>query len=284
MAASTSPTLRRRRLASELRRLREQARLTCDEVGERLGCTGSRISRIEKGRLGIRPGDVHELLDVYGVTEPLRGQLLQLARDARKRGWWQVYNDVLTDEMKTFVGLETDATSIMNYEAHYIPGLLQTEAYARELFLAWRPSVTTETVEKLTKVRMARQTVLSSADRPTLWAVLDEAVLQRTVGGPGVMREQLHHLLTLSEHGMVTIQIVPFRSGAYHPLGSSFILFEFPDPRDQPVVYMENLAGGLYLEQPAEVAQCIVGFNHLRANALPDHDSAALIAQVAKSL
>ena len=284
MAASTSPTLRRRRLASELRRLREQAKLTCDEVGARIGCTGSRISRIENGRLGIRPGDVHELLEIYQVTGPLRDQLVQLAREARKRGWWQAYNDVLTDEMKTFVGLEAEATSIMNYEAHYIPGLLQTEAYARELFLAWRPSVSAEAVERLTRVRMARQDVLAKSDRPTLWAVLDEAVLQRAVGGPGVMREQLHHLLTLSEHGQVTLQIFPFRSGAYHPMGSGFIVFEFPEPADQPIVYLENLAGGLYLEDPAEVAQCIVGFNHLRANALPDHESAALIAQVAKSL
>jgi hypothetical protein len=131
---------------------------------------------------------------------------------------------------------------------------------------------------------MERQEVLARSDRPTLWVVLDEAVLQRVVGGPEVMRAQLHQLLTLGEHGGVTVQIFPFRSGAYHPMGSGFIVFEFPEPQDEPVVYLENLAGGLYLEDAAEVAQCIVGFNHLRANALPDHASAALIEQVADSL
>ena len=284
MAHPTSPTVRRRRLASELRRLRESARLTCDDVGERLGCTGSRISRIETGRLGIRPGDVREMLDLYDVTGAEADRLIQLARDARQRGWWQAYNDVLTEEFKTFVGLEAEASSILDYEAHYVPGLLQTQAYARELFRVWRPSVDPSKVDRLTAVRMERQELLRGPNAPDLWVVIDETILRRNVGGPAVMREQLDRLLAASEYPNVTIQVVPFDAGAYVAMGSAFIVFEFPDALDESVAYMENLARGLYLEDKDEVAACTLAFNHLRAAALPDHESTALITEVAKGL
>ncbi|MBB5868406.1 transcriptional regulator with XRE-family HTH domain [Allocatelliglobosispora scoriae] len=284
MASANSPTVRKRRLCSELRRLREAARLTCDEVGQQIGCTGSRISRIESGRLGIRPGDVRELLDVYGVTGAEADALVLLAREARQRGWWQAYNDVMSHAFKTFVGLETEASAILSYESHYVPGLLQTPDYARELFLAVRPSYEAGKVERHTALRMARQSVLTSDSPPDFWVVMDEAVLRRTVGGPDIMRAQLERLTAAGEMPNVTLQVMPFTSGAHGGMGSGFMVFEFPDEIDSRVVYAENIAGATFLEEPSEITRCTVAFNHLRSAALPDVQSLALISQVAKSL
>ncbi|GHJ49472.1 transcriptional regulator [Catellatospora sp. TT07R-123] len=284
MVSAKSPTVRRRRLCGELRRLREAARMTCDEVGRELGCTGSRISRIESGRLGIRPGDVRELLDVYRVTGPEADRLVQLARDARQRGWWYAYNDVVSETMKTFVGLEAEASSIQNYEAHFVPGLLQAEPYARELFEGVRPTLDAETVQRRLALRMARQQVLHRADPPDAWFILDEAALRHRVGGAGVMRAQLDHLLEIGELPNVTVQVIPFAAGVHFGMGSGFVVFDFPDPLDTSVAHTENLVGAVFWEEQSEVDRCRVAFNHLRSAALSDVGSRVFIGDMAKEI
>ncbi|MEV0455107.1 helix-turn-helix domain-containing protein [Catellatospora methionotrophica] len=284
MASAKSPTVRRRRLCGELRRLREAAGMTCEEVARQLECTASRISKIEGGRLGIRPGDVRELLDIYKISGAEADRLVLLAREARKRGWWHVYNDVTSDAFRTFVGLETEASSITSYEAHYIPGLLQTEDYARELFLAARPTLDPERVARRTELRMARQQLLTQASPPDLWVVLDEAVLRRRTGRPDVMRAQLEHLLLSGDLPNVTIQVVTFEAGFHYGMGSGFTIFQFPDPLDESVAYTENIAGAMFMEDKAEISRYSMAFNHLRSAALSDSRSKQLVSDVARSL
>ncbi|MBQ1047807.1 helix-turn-helix domain-containing protein [Micromonospora sp. C51] len=282
MGAPMGPTIRRRRLNIRLKELREEKGLSCEQVAQRLGYHASRVSRIESGRRGVNAGVVRELLSVYQVEGEEAEALVQLARDARRRGWWHPYKDVLTDSVRTYVGLEQDATTISNYEAQFIPGLLQTEAYAREVFVSWRPSLQPEISERLTNVRMIRQRVLQNRTPPMLWAVIDEAALHREVGGRGVMKEQLMHLLDIGERPAVTIQVVPYSVGAYPAMGSGFTLFEFGEG-DPPAVYLENLGGGFYLEDPEDIGRCSDSLNYLRGVALSDRESAALIAGIAKA-
>lgn len=283
MSTPNGPTIRRRRLNARLRQLRTDRKMSCEQVAQRLGVSASWVSRVEAGKRGVRPGDVRELLAVYEVEGPEVEELVQLARDARTRGWWMSYDDVFSDAMRTFVGLEGDATTIGSYEVSFVPGLLQCEAYARELFKAWRPTVDADTIERSTSARMARQQILDRANPPALWAIIDEGVLRREVGGRGVMREQLHHLLEAADRPHVNLQVIPFTAGAYDPMGSGFHIFEFADD-DPPVVYIENLGGGFYLENPKDVARCADSLNYLRGTALPDRSSAELIAEVMKSL
>ena len=283
MGSPIGPTIRRRRLTRRLRELREDRGLTCEQVTQQLGYGPSWLSRIETNKRGIRPGDVRDLLHFYEVEGPEVEELVQLARDARLRGWWHPFDDILTDAMRTFVGLEGDASSIGNYEVAFIPGLLQTEAYARELFRAGRPSLNAETIERKTMARIERQQVIDRKSPPTLWAVIDEAVLRREVGSRSVMKEQLLHMLSVAERPHVNLQVIPFSSGAYDPMGSGFHVFEF-DKDDPPVVYVENLAGGVYLEEPTDVGRVSDSLNFLRGAALSDRQSADFITQVVKAL
>src|SRR6266540_3352438 len=197
-----SPTLRRRQLGMELRRLREAAGITIDHVAERLECSGSKISRIETGQTGVTPRDVRDMLSIYGVELDYAETLLQIAREARQKGWWQLYGDVLTG---AYVGLEAAVDRIRAYEALVVPGLLQTEGYAQAMIHAARPDISPGEVDKRVRVRMSRQSLLSQDDPPDLWVVLDEAVLRRPVGGAEVMRRQLMHLATVAELPNVTL-------------------------------------------------------------------------------
>jgi transcriptional regulator with XRE-family HTH domain len=179
-----SPTVRRRRLAAELRRLREAARMTCEEVAEHLECSASKISRVETGRSSVSPRDVRDMLEVYGVDAQQRDSLVQLARDSRQKGWWHAYNDTLQPWFVTYVGLETAASEIRNFEVDLIPGLLQTADYARAVIRAGNINVTDEEIERGVALRMERQPLLTRDKPPQLWAVIDEAALRRLVGGP----------------------------------------------------------------------------------------------------
>src|SRR2546421_11715293 len=191
MARGQSPTVRRRRLASELRRLREAADLTIDEVGEKLECSASKISRIETGHVGVTPRDVRDMLELYDLDEDQREALVQLAREARKKGWWHAYNEVFTG---SFVGLESDAASLHAHQALLVPGLLQTEDYIRTIMRAIRPDHGEDDVERRVVARITRQKLLTDQQPPEYWAILDEAVLHRIVGGPKIMRGQLVRL------------------------------------------------------------------------------------------
>jgi transcriptional regulator with XRE-family HTH domain len=282
MAAEHSPTVRRRRLALELRRLREAARLTCEEVAEHLECSTSKISRIETGRVSVSPRDVRDMLDLYGVSAQQGASLVQLARDSRQKGWWHAYSDTIQPRFATYIGLESAASEIRIYEVTLIPALLQTEDYARTVIAAGIVGGDHDGVERNVELLMARQPPLTSDDPPRLWAVLDEAALRRTVGGAGLMRLQLDHLLDLSRLPNVAIQVIPFGAGAHPAMGRPFVILAFPERADPDVVYLEDLTSALYVEDVDEVDRYTMFFNHLRATALSFEDSSALIMSVIK--
>ncbi len=284
MPSEQSPTVRRRRLALELRRLREAARLTCEEVADHLECSASKISRVETGRVSVSPRDVRDMLELYGVPPAQRESLVQLARDSRQKGWWHAYSDTMQPQFVTYVGLESAAAEIRIYEVSLIPELLQTEDYARAVIRSGMMNSPAEDVERRVALRMARQPAITRDDPPKVWAVLDEAALRRRVGGAGLMRLQLEHLLAQATLPNVAVQVIPFGGGAHPAMGRPFIILVFPERVDTDVVYLEDLTSALYLEDVADVDRYNVFFNHLRASALSFDDSSALIASVLKEM
>jgi len=283
MASEQSPTVRRRRLALELRRLREAARLTCEEVAEHLECSASKISRVETGRVSVSPRDVRDMLKLYGVPEQQRDSLVQLSRDSRQKGWWHAYGDI-NPQFATYVGLESAASEIRVYEVNLIPGLLQTEEYARTMIRSGTMNGNLANVDRMVALRMARQPALTRNDPPMLWTVVDEAALRRRVGGTELMRSQLEHVLELSSLKNVAMQVIPFGAGAHPAMGRPFVILVFPERIDPDVVYLEDLTSAFYLEDVDEVDRYNVFFNHLRATALSFDDSAALVTSVLKDL
>jgi transcriptional regulator with XRE-family HTH domain len=275
VGARRSPTVGRRRLGLELRRLREAAGATIDMVADRLECSASKISRIETGHTGATPRDVRDMLTVYGVGGRAADDLVQVAREARQKGWWHLYGAVLTG---AYVGLEAAASAIRSYEAQVVPGLLQTEEYARTLIRNGRPGMPAADAERRVHVRMARQSLLVQDDPLDLWVVLDETVFHRLVGGATVMRVQLDRLLAAARMPNITIQVLPFSAGAHVAMEGSFAILGYDDPADPDVVFAENAAGGLFLEKDEELRQYHEIFDHLRAVALPPEESAAFIA------
>ena len=277
MTVRRSPTVRRRRLGLELRRLRETAGLTIEMVAERLECSSSKISRIETGHTGVTHRDVRDILEVYGIRGASADDLVQVARDARQKGWWHLYGTVLTG---AYVGLEAAASSIRGYEVQVIPGLLQTEAYARAMIRTGRPGMSDSDVDRRVRVRMARQSLLLQDDPLDLWVVLDETIFHRLVGGAAVMREQLEHLASAATRSNVTVQVLPFSVGAHVAMEGSFTILGYDEPADPDVVFAENAAGGLFLEKDEELQQYHHIFDHLRASAMsPDESTAYVVAR-----
>jgi transcriptional regulator with XRE-family HTH domain len=279
-----NPTLRGRRLAMELQRRREATGLTREEVARQLEWSPSTLFRIETGRSRPQPGNVRMLLELYGVSGPERDGLIQLTREARQPGWWHSFRDVLPNPYEVYIGLEAGAASIRNFEPVVVPGLLQTADYAREIFRNGPRELERDEVERRVEVRLARQQILSRNDRPRLWAVIDEAVIHRVVGGPDVMRGQLRHLVESAKQGKTTIQVVPYRAGAHAGTIGAFVILDFPEPTDPAVVYVETLAGDIYLEQRSDVDRYTLAFDRLRAASLHPDDSVQLIEQVASTL
>jgi transcriptional regulator with XRE-family HTH domain len=286
MPARSSPTVKRRRLAAELRRYREAASLTIDEVAERLEWSTAKISRIENARVGVLPRDVKFLLRTYGLSDQDEAWdlLLTLARESRQRGWWQQYGEAVPDWFEVYVGLEAEAATIFAYDAEFVPGILQTEDYAWAVHQAQLVGATNGEIDRLVKVRMARQEILRSSDAPQLWLILNEAVIRRVVGNGSVMREQLERLIEASRMPSLTLQVIPFHAGAHAAMDGSFSLLGFPEPSDPQIVYIEYHTGSLYLEKPAEVGRYRLMFDHLRASALPVDASRSLMARVAEEL
>jgi transcriptional regulator with XRE-family HTH domain len=279
-----NPTLRARRLAIELMRRREASGLSREEAARRLEWSTSTVFRIETGRSRPQPGNVRVLLDLYGVTGSERDGLIQLAREARQPGWWHSFRDVLPNPYEVYIGLEGGAASIRNFEPVVVPGLLQTEDYARAMFKGGPRELERDEIERRVEVRLARQQILTRDDRPRLWAVIDEAVIHRLVGDPAVMRAQLGHLIDTAEQGRTTVQVVPYRAGAHAGTTGPFVILDFPEPTDPAVVYVETLAGDIYLEERADVNRYTIAFDRLLAAALHPDDSVRLIQQVAAAM
>jgi len=283
VGGAQSPTVRRRRLALELRRLRETAKLTCEEVAEQLECSASKISRVETGRVSVSPRDVRDMLEIYGVPADQRDGLVQLARESRQKGWWHAYGDTVQPHFATYLGLESAASEIRIYEVNLIPGLLQTEGYARAVISAGMVNSPRDDVERRVALRMERQR-LTITSPPKLWVVLDEAALRRQVGGAEVMRVQLEYLRELSAMRNVWLQVIPFGGGAHPAMGRPFVILSFGEDADPDVVYLEDLTSALWVENVEEVHRYSVFFNHLQATALSFDDSAALMTAVLKEM
>ena len=283
MASAQSPTVRRRRLALELRRLREAAKLTCEEVAEQLECSASKISRVETGRVSVSPRDVRDMLEIYDVPESQRESLVQLARESRQKGWWHAYGDTVLPHFGTYLGLESAASEIRIYEVNLIPSLLQTEEYARAVISAGMVDKPRTDIERSVALRMERQHV-TRTNMPKVWAVLDEAALRREVGGPEVMRVQLEYLRELGSTRNVSLQVIPFGGGAHPAMGRPFVILAFGEELDPDVVYLEDLTSALWVENVDEVDRYNVFFNHLRATALSFENSAALMTAVLKEM
>lgn len=247
-------TVRRILLGSQLRRLREARGVSRQEAGYVIRASESKISRLELGRVSFKERDVADLLTLYGVADDgEREALLQLARDAKTPGWWHRYNDVLPQWFQTYVGLEESAAMIRTYEVQFVPGLLQSEDYARAIIRQGNAASPDDEIEHRVELRMQRTQRLTAPGAPRLWAVLDEAALNRPIGGPAVMRAQFEHLIAMSKLPNVTIQVMPFRFGGHAAEGGAFSILRFPDRDLADVVYVENLVGALYLDKRDDV-------------------------------
>lgn len=279
---SVGPTVRRRRLGSELRRLRESQSIKLEEVADRLGLAPSTLSRIETGKAPTRTAYLNSMFELYGVDDPSQRQvLLEMAREGHRKGWWAVWDGVLPTGFGIYVGLEAEAASLRVYEAQVVHGLLQTEDYARAVMSTVRRRQTPEEIDGLVGLRMQRQEVLTRPDPLELWIILDEAVLRRMVGPSQLMRAQLDHLYEASQWPNVTLQILAFSSGLHVGMGGPFAIIEFPERFDPDVVYTEGVTGQAYIEErDREVHARSEAFDLLRATALPPAESVRLIRSV----
>ncbi|HET9081222.1 MAG TPA: helix-turn-helix transcriptional regulator [Trebonia sp.] len=283
MPSSGSPTVRRRRLAAELRKLRGNRK--GGEVARGIGWSPTKISRAESGRESLPSAEIEKLIDYYGVTEPLRGRLLGLAEDAVQRGWWDDYADILTPQYLEFIGLEEEAVSCLHWQADLVPGLLQTEDYARQLNIAYQvvvPTIPHGFHERFLHVRMRRQERLTSEPVLRLSAVIDEAVLLRRIGNPAIMRSQLNHLADAAKLPNVDLRILPLNQHSGLVTGA-FVIMRFgsqgtPDGILGDVVSTEALATENYVEGETDTHLYSIFFNSLQKAALSPADSRQLIA------
>jgi transcriptional regulator with XRE-family HTH domain len=250
---SAGPTVQRLVLGGHLRRLREDAGMTTERAAASIRGSHSKISRMEHGRVGFKERDIADLLTLYGVgLGAEREALLNLAREANTPGWWQGYSDILPHWVEPYFGLEAAASFIREYELQFVPGLLQTQEYARAVIrLGNLPSE--DEVERRAKARLSRQEILHRDDPPKVWAVLDEGALRRIIGGPQVMREQLLHLIEMCDHPAVTLQILPFSAGSHRAMGGPFTILRYTEPDLRDVVFIEQLTSALYLDKQTEV-------------------------------
>lgn len=284
MAAETTPTLRRRQLGAELRRLREDRGLTIDDAAAHLDCSSSKISRLETGTSSQRPRDVEALLDLYQAPADHRTRLLDITRDVRQPDWWHRYTDAVPRWFERFMAAETSATTWDCFDAQLVPGLLQTRDYAFAVMRAANTALDDTEIDRRVELRMERQNRLTGDDPLTLWAVLDEAVLRRHVDGPAVMRAQLDHLAAATRQPNITIQILPFVLGAHPALGFSFKILSFGGNGSGEVTHVEQLHSGLYLEREADLRRDKLAMNRLRAVALDPERSLDLINKAAEDL
>ena len=282
---SVDATVLRMLLGSQLRRLREAAGITPDQAGYEIRASRSKISRLENGRVGLKSRDITDLLTLYGVTdEGLRSRFLALVHQSNTPDWWTKYSDILPDWFETYLGLEAAAATIRSFEVQFVHGLFQTEDYARAVTRRGRTAAPADEIERRVALRLKRQELLSRPKPPKIWSVMDEAVLRRPVGGRAVMRAQFQHLIELAELPQVTLQVVPFDSGAHTAESGSFTVLRFSE-RDLPdVVYLEQLTGAIYLDQRSDVEHYLEVVDELSSEALPPDGTTRLIEQVAREI
>jgi transcriptional regulator with XRE-family HTH domain len=266
------PTALRIMLGGRLRRLREAAEISRGEAGFAIRGSESKISRLELGRVSFKPRDVTDLLTMYGVTDlEERGAFLEMVRRSNEPGWWHRYTDLLADWFQDYLGLEESACRIQTCEQQFFPGLMQTEDYARAIVTHGWSESTSQSAQRRVAVRMRRQAVLARPDVPKLWAVIDESVLHRPIGGRRVMLAQIEHVLELSKRPNITLQVLPYSRSGYDAEGS-FTMLRFAEPELPDVVYIEHLSGALYLDKRSDTELYGRVFDRLTVNAeTPEH-------------
>jgi transcriptional regulator with XRE-family HTH domain len=258
--------------------------MTIEEAAASAGISPSHLSRVERALVGVRVPAVRALLEAYGANASTVANLLEVAQTSTQRGWWHRYAGSIPDEYATYIGFESDASRIWNFELISIPGLLQSDGYTRSILQGGVARLTEEEIERRVEVRMRRQALLHREDPPALWVVLDEAAIRRQVGGAETMAEQVNHLANVAVLPHVDVQVIPFGAGAHPGAPGGFVILGFADPADRDVVYIETMAGDLYPEGDAEVQGAAQAFDRLRAMALSPDDSASMIRDVAKEL
>jgi hypothetical protein len=279
--AAASPTVLRIILGRQLQTLREEAGLSYEQAAGAIYASPWTLRRMEKAEVGLKLNYVKSLLVAYGVTDTGEiGAFLDLAREANKPGWWQSYADVLPAWFRVFPGLEQAASLIRGYEPHCVPGLLQTEEYARALTIAGYPAASPHEIDRRVALRLTRQQILARPDPPRLWIVLDEAVLRRPVGGPAVMEAQLDRIIGATSQPNVAVQVLPFAAGAHPVMYGMFHLLRFPAAELPDVIYGENLTSAFYLDKPADVAAYTEALDRLCARASPAEKTATILRRI----
>jgi transcriptional regulator with XRE-family HTH domain len=268
-------------LGTRLQRLRLEAGISTDLAGDAIRASRSKISRMENGRVGLKVRDVSDLLDLYGITdEKERAGMLALARESGGHGWWSGFDDVMTDWLQEYIGLEAAASLIRTFELQFVHGLMQTEPYARAVTLLCYPNAHRGEIDRRVDLRLRRQKRFAGGRPPHVWSVIDEGTLRRPVGGAAVMRGQLQRLLELAELREVTIQVVPFARGAHAAAGGAFTLLRFPEPDVPDIVYLEHLTGAQCLDKRADVERYAEAMNQLNVAALAPLETKDFLARI----
>jgi transcriptional regulator with XRE-family HTH domain len=280
-----APTVLRMVLGKRLQDLREQAGLSYEEAGRALDVTHATIRRMEKAEVGLKLPYVEKLLTTYGITSAEEiGGFLALAREANRPGWWHSFRDVLPDWFSAFVSLEGEAAVIRGYEPHYVPGLLQTSDYAGAVLRAGLPHAPAEEIERLVTLRIERQSLLSRANAPLLWVVMDETVLRRPIGGRKVMRDQFGALMDASEQANVRLQVIPFASGPHPAMYGPFHIFRFQLQEIPDIAYAESLVGGVYFDERDDVSTFLEALDRMCAQAAPAQSTKAILDGMRKEI
>jgi transcriptional regulator with XRE-family HTH domain len=284
-ATNIGPTALRIQLGAQLRRLREGKGVTREDAGWEIRSSESKISRMELGRVSFKERDVADLLTLYGVVdEQERAALLTLAREANTPGWWHRYGDILPSWFQSYLGLEASAALIRTYEVQFVPGLLQTPEYARAVIRLGHVRASDEEIERRVSLRMDRQGVLSRKDPPQVWAVVDEAVLRRPIGGHDVMRAQVESLIEATKLPTVRLQVIPFDAGGHAAAGGAFTILRFPDQELPDVVYIEQLTSALYLDKRDDLDHYAAAMERLCVEADPPMRTAEILGRVLQDI
>jgi hypothetical protein len=274
------PTALRIMLGGQLRRMRESAGISRADAGWQIRASESKVSRMELGRVGFKERDVSDLLELYGLEDgEERARLMELARAANNPGWWSRYGDVMPTWFNNYVGLEVAATLIRTYEVMFVPGLLQTEEYARAVVQLGKSYLPAEEIDQRVQLRVTRQQILTRSHPARLWVVIDESVLRRPVGGDDILRKQIEHLMMWAQEPNVTLQIMPFSSVGYPGAGGAFSILRFPDGDLPDIVYIEHAASALYLDKLEEVDEYVAIMEGLTIAAAPVSQTEGLLKE-----
>ena len=279
--SGSGPTVLRILLGAQLRRLRESRNISREDAGWEIRASGSKISRMELGRVSFKERDVSDLLTLYGVEDAKeREALLSLAQQANNPGWWHHFGDVMPSWFQSYLGLEAAASLIRTYEIQFVPGLLQTADYARAVILLGHAGANAEEIERRIELRRQRQQILSRPEPPQLWVVIDEAVLRRPIGGVAVMKAQIEHLIEASKLPNIRMQVIPFHAGGHAAAGGPFAILRFPEPELPDVVYVEQLTSAIYLDKREDVDHYAIAMERVCIDAEPPNHTPEILEKL----